>query len=260
MPTSRAPAPAVSALSAIAPSPPARPPRRAAPSPPPPRGSEAAILYNKGDAAGLAALAQAANDAAGRSALEWASLRANAHPSFAALAAFLEAHPTWPSRGWIRERAGSRTGRASRGSGEGRRVFRRRPPQTSAGKIAAARAAKAMGRSDEAAQIIRALWRDGNFDALTESVILRDFGASLHKGRSQISRRPPDLRRLRRRRLRAPRRLPVPTFWRWPRLASRPLARRMSAGASEGGSPGAPRRSWPVVFQGPVRPSRRPRL
>ncbi len=45
--------------------------------------------------------------------------------------------------------------------------------------IAAARAANAAGRADEAAQIIRALWRDGNFDAFTESVIIREFGSSL---------------------------------------------------------------------------------
>ena len=38
-----------------------------------------------------------------------------------------------------------------------------------------------MGRTDEASQVIRALWRDGNFDGLTESVILRDFGRSLLK-------------------------------------------------------------------------------
>ena len=38
-----------------------------------------------------------------------------------------------------------------------------------------------MGQAEEASQIIRALWRDGSFDALTESVILRDFGASLAK-------------------------------------------------------------------------------
>ena len=64
----------------------------------------AAILYHKGDAAGLASLAKAASDPAGRMALEWASLRANAHPSFIELAAFLEAHPTWPSRGSLRDR------------------------------------------------------------------------------------------------------------------------------------------------------------
>ena len=38
-----------------------------------------------------------------------------------------------------------------------------------------------MGRAEEASQIIRALWRDGNVDALSESIILREFGSSLTK-------------------------------------------------------------------------------
>jgi soluble lytic murein transglycosylase len=168
---------AIGALSAVAPSPPAAP-DSPAPAPAPTLSSEAALLYNRGDVAGLAALAHAANDAAARSALEWASLRANAHPSFAALAAFLEAHPTWPSGGWIRER---QEADLPEGPAKVAAFFAGGAPQTSAGKIAAARAARAMGRSDEATQIIRALWRDGNFDALTESVTLRDFGASLTK-------------------------------------------------------------------------------
>src|SRR5208337_4697885 len=46
-------------------------------------GSAAAQLYNKGDAAGLAALAKAARDPDERLALEWASLRSDAHPSVA---------------------------------------------------------------------------------------------------------------------------------------------------------------------------------
>ena len=174
-------APAESALSAISPSLRAVVPAPGELSPPPPLGSEAAILYNRGDAAGLAALAQAASDAAGRTALEWASLRANAHPSFAALAAFLEAHPTWPSRGWIREREEAELAAHPEAPAKVAEFFAGGQPQTSAGKIAAARAAKATGRSDEAAQIIRPLWRNGNFDALTEGVILRDFGASLQK-------------------------------------------------------------------------------
>jgi soluble lytic murein transglycosylase len=176
-------APASAALSAIAPSPPAAAPARApdAPPPAPTLSSEAAILYNKGDFAALTALAQAANDPARRSALEWASLRADAHPSFAALAAFLEAHPTWPSRGWIRDRQETELAAHPEDPAKVAEFFAGGSPQTSAGKIVAARAAKAMGRSDEAAQIIRALWRDGNFDALTEGVILRDFGASLVK-------------------------------------------------------------------------------
>ena len=149
--------------------------------PPPAPGSEAAILYNKGDAAGLAALAQAASDPAGRTALEWASLRANAHPSFTELAAFLEAHPTWPSRGSLRDRQEGELAAHPQAPAKVAEFFAGGAPQTSAGKIAAARAARAMGRNDEAARIIRALWRDGNFDALTEGVILRDFGASLVK-------------------------------------------------------------------------------
>jgi len=45
--------------------------------------------------------------------------------------------------------------------------------------IAAARAANATGRFDEGARIIRALWRDGDFDHSTETLILREFGAAL---------------------------------------------------------------------------------
>jgi soluble lytic murein transglycosylase len=149
--------------------------------PPPPSVSQAAILYRRGDVAGLAALAAAANDAGERSALEWASLRADAHPSFASLAAFLEAHPGWPSRGWIRERQEAELAAHPTPPAQVAAFFAGEPPQSSAGKIAAARAAQATGRAEEASQIIRALWREGNFDALTESVILRDFGPSLSK-------------------------------------------------------------------------------
>jgi soluble lytic murein transglycosylase len=174
-------APAVGALSAIAPAPPAAAPAPGSPSPPPPGSSEAVILYNKGDAAGLAALARAANDEAERSALEWASLRADARPSLAALAAFLETHPGWPGRGWIRDRQEAELAAHPETATKVDEFFAGGAPQTSAGEIAAARAAKAMGRADEEARLIRALWRDGNFDALTEGVILRDFGALLAK-------------------------------------------------------------------------------
>ncbi len=173
--------PAESALAAISPSLPAVALAPGELPPPPALGSVAAILYNKGDAAGLAALAHAASDPAGRTALEWASLRANAHPSFTELAAFLEAHPTWPSRGSLRDRQEGELAAHPQAPAKVAEFFAGGAPQTSAGKIAAARAAKAMGRNDEASRIIRALWRDGNFDGLTEGVILRDFSASLVK-------------------------------------------------------------------------------
>jgi soluble lytic murein transglycosylase len=139
------------------------------------------ILYKKGDVAGLTALAAAATDTDERAALEWAALRADAHPSFDSLASFLKAHPTWPSRAWIRERQEAELAAHPQAPAEVAAFFASDAPQSSAGKIAAARAAQAMGRSEEASQIIRSLWRDGNVDALEESVILRDFGASLTK-------------------------------------------------------------------------------
>ncbi len=189
-------APGLGALSAVRPpsdmaglQPPAPPPVAPKPSAPavdtvspsPPRTPEAVGLYKKGDAGGLMALASASTDADERSALEWASLRADAHPSFDALGAFLKAHPAWPSRAWIRERQEAELAAHPQAPGEVAAFFAGEPPQSTAGKIAAARAAQAMGRPEEASQIIRGLWRDGNFDALTESVILRDFGALLAK-------------------------------------------------------------------------------
>ena len=69
-------------LEPSAPPPPATPEPAADPALPPPRSPQAVILYRKGDAAGLMALASAATDPDERSALEWTSLRADAHPSF----------------------------------------------------------------------------------------------------------------------------------------------------------------------------------
>ncbi len=149
--------------------------------PPPSPVSQATILYRKGDIAGLTALAAAATDAAERSALEWAALRANPHPSFGSLTAFLEGRPNWPSRRWIREQQEADLAAHPQAPAKTVAFFTSNPPQSSAGKIAAARAAQATGRSEEASQIIRALWRDGNVDALSESVILREFGSSLTK-------------------------------------------------------------------------------
>jgi soluble lytic murein transglycosylase len=168
-------------LEPSAPPPPATPEPAADPALPPPRSPQAVILYRKGDAAGLMALASAATDAAERSALEWTSLRADAHPSFDSLATFLKAHPGWPSRAWIRELEEAQLAAHPQAPGQVAAFFANDPPQSSAGKIAAARAAQAMGRPEEASQIIRALWRDGNVDALSESVVLREFGSSLTK-------------------------------------------------------------------------------
>ena len=51
------------------------------------------------------------------------------------------------------------------------------PPQSSPGALALARAKADIGHVDEAIAAARELWRNGNFDSWTESLILREFGA-----------------------------------------------------------------------------------
>ena len=142
-------------------------------------GSTAAQLYSKGDAAGLGVLAKDARDRDEGLALEWASLRVDPHPSVPAAVAFAEAHPGWPDGGWIRRLREAELLGSSEAPAKVAAYFASEPPQTSAGVIAAARAANATGRSDEGARIIRALWRDSDLDPSTEALILRDFGATL---------------------------------------------------------------------------------
>ena len=93
--------------------------------------------------------------------------------------AFAESHPGWPDGGWIRRRREAQLLANSEAAAKVAAYFASEPPQTSAGMIAAARAANATGRFDEGARIIRALWRDGDFDHSTETLILREFGAAL---------------------------------------------------------------------------------
>ncbi len=143
--------------------------------------SPAAAAYRKGDVAGLAALARAASDPDERLALEWAALRLDPHPSAASLDAFAQAHPTWPGNGYLRYRQEAELLAHPPAPATIVAFFSEQPPQSSAGSLALARAYGALGRVNEAITTIRALWRDGNFDGWTESLILREFGGSLLK-------------------------------------------------------------------------------
>jgi soluble lytic murein transglycosylase len=154
---------------------------QAPPPPPLPNLSPAAQAYRKGDFASLVALANAAVDPDERLALEWAALRADPHPTFAALDSFTKAHPTWPGTGYLRSREEAELLVHPLSPGATAEFFAAEAPQSGAGKLALAQAAAARGHADEAARIVRALWRDGAFDGWTESAILRQFGPMLSK-------------------------------------------------------------------------------
>ena len=96
--------------------------------------------------------------------------------------------------------AGSRTGRASPGSGQGRRVFRRRRAADERGKDRRGARGKSdgpqrRGVANHPRLVARRQFRRP--DRERHPARLRRFA---RQGRSQISRRPPALRRLRRRR------------------------------------------------------------
>lgn len=149
--------------------------------PPPSPVPPAAAAYRKGDVAALAALSRAASNPDERLALEWAALRVDPHPTFATLEAFAKAHPTWPGNGWVRYREEADLLVHPPAAGTISKFFAGDPPQSSAGKLAAARAVAQQGQVDEAIRIARALWREGNFDGWTEAAILREFGPTLIK-------------------------------------------------------------------------------
>ena len=150
--------------------------------------SPAALAYRKGDAAALAALANASSDPDERLALEWAALRTDPHPPEPALAAFAKAHPNWPENRYFRTSQEADLLVHPLSPPAVLAFFAADPPQSSAGALALARANAAMGRVDEAIGAIRELWRDGDFDSWTESQILREFGVALlradHKARA----------------------------------------------------------------------------
>lgn len=141
--------------------------------------SAAAALYRKGDQAGGDAVAKEIVDPVSRTALEWAALRLAARPDDARLAAFAAAHPQWPGGDWVRAEQEAHLYTERPAPARVAALFAAGPPRTPPGQLAAARAALDAGRRDEAIGIVRALWRDGDFDAWAEGVILKEFGAGL---------------------------------------------------------------------------------
>ena len=151
------------------------------PAPPGSPTATAVVAYGKGDSATLAALANASNDPDERLGLQWAAFKLDPSPSAAELAAFVAAHPTWPGASWICYRQEAEFAIHPPPPKETLAFFDKEPPQSSAGKLAYARALAAVGRVNDAITTVRTLWREGNFDSWTENQALREFGFVLQR-------------------------------------------------------------------------------
>ncbi|MGA2792604.1 MAG: lytic transglycosylase domain-containing protein, partial [Roseiarcus sp.] len=136
----------------------------------------ATALYQKGDLAGGDALAKAVDDPLQRLALEWIALKSGPRPDDGRLAAFAAAHPDWPARVWIRSFQEAALYRDRARPEVVATYFAADPPRTSSGKLALARALRP-GHPDQAAALVRGLWRDSDLDAWTEGAVLGEFAA-----------------------------------------------------------------------------------
>jgi soluble lytic murein transglycosylase len=149
----------------------------------------AAAAYQKGDLAGGDALAKVVEDPLQRLALEWIGLKSAPRADYARLAAFGAAHPAWPGGAWIRyqQEAALYNDRAHPELAAA--LFVTDPPRTTVGKLALARAKRLDGHADEAAALVRAAWRDDDFDSWTEGALLSEFSPLLtaadHKYRAE---------------------------------------------------------------------------
>jgi len=145
------------------------------------RFSLAAALYRKGDISGGDAAGQAVDDPLQRTALAWVALRSAPRPDYARLAAFGAAHADWPSQSWIRYEQEAALYAARPAARIVAGLFAADGPHTAPGKLALARAALELGRTDQSAALARFVWREDDLDAGSESALLREFAPLLTK-------------------------------------------------------------------------------
>jgi soluble lytic murein transglycosylase len=139
----------------------------------------AAAAYLKSGLAAGDALAKAVDDPLQRVALEWIALKSSPQADYARLAAFEAANPGWPASAWIRERREAAIYNDRAHPDAALTQFAADPPRTPVGRLALARAARSAGRLDEAARLVRGVWRDDDLDGWTEGAILREFAPLL---------------------------------------------------------------------------------
>ncbi|MGH6818249.1 MAG: lytic transglycosylase domain-containing protein [Methylovirgula sp.] len=142
---------------------------------------EALPFYKAGDLKDGDAQAAAATDPIVRATLKWVALRDAHDVGTQRLQAFLAAYPAWPGRDFILRRIEENlyTNHADPKLIE--TFFAQSPPQTLEGKLALARAYLSEGRTDEAQDLIRALWRNSDLAGGLESQVKAEFGSYLTK-------------------------------------------------------------------------------
>ncbi|HUI21454.1 MAG TPA: lytic transglycosylase domain-containing protein [Methylocella sp.] len=143
---------------------------------------QAIAFFKSGDLAQGDAAAAGAKDRIVKTALEWIALRSFPREAgFDRLQAFMQAHPAWPALDWLKKRSEEALYGDHKSSALIKTYFTGTDPETPAGKLALARALTDEGKTSEAADLVRAVWREADLNAQIEAKVKADFGVYLSK-------------------------------------------------------------------------------
>jgi soluble lytic murein transglycosylase len=136
--------------------------------------SEAFTAAKRGDWAKARRIAAAAHDPLAGTALHWLQYRQpSSGASFAEIAAFIDAHPDWPAQRLLRQHAEESIGTAT--DGQLAAWFGVHPPVLPTARLRQAQIWIAAGRQDEATNLIRQTWIEGDFSAVEEQLMLQRY-------------------------------------------------------------------------------------
>jgi soluble lytic murein transglycosylase len=149
--------------------------------------AQAITFYKSGELAQGDAAAATAHDKIVKTALEWVALRSFPRETgFDRLQAFMQAHPAWPALDWLKKRSEESLFGDHKSGALIKAYFSGVDPETSAGKLALARALTDDGKTSEAAALARAVWREADLNAQLEAKVKSDFGSYLDKADHQF--------------------------------------------------------------------------
>ena len=136
---------------------------------------QAIDAYRKGRVSEGDRLRDGFTDPAVRALLEWVAIRAGAGIGFERTVAFTRSNPDWPAGPLLRRRAEEALLTERRNPATVRAFFAASKPASAPGKFALALAFKADGLDEDAATLVRDLWRMETFGRSLEARVLDAF-------------------------------------------------------------------------------------
>lgn len=143
-----------------------------------------AVIANmrKGDVAAADAAIARLTDPVAKTLGEWTLLRSGLRTvSYNRILAFIEKDSSWPTQFLLQRRAEEALLAEQKSAATVHAFFANRKPATVAGRVALARALLAEKKRDDAAALIRTVWREDNLSADTEAKLGAEFADLLRR-------------------------------------------------------------------------------